>query len=112
MNPIQRYERIVRQTQADARIPALSVAVHRVDRPMWTFSVGDAVLEVVAAAANSGAAAGRGLDHIRIAVKDFNVATAMRVLRERGIAGDDKAVPGSVRLSDPDGLPIELAAAA
>jgi catechol 2,3-dioxygenase-like lactoylglutathione lyase family enzyme len=75
------------------------------------FSVGDAVLEVVAPAANSGAAAGRGLDHIRIAVKDFNAATAMRVLRERGIAADDKAVPGSVRISDPDGLPIELAAA-
>ncbi len=33
-------ERLVRQTQADARIPALSVALHRADRPLWTLQVG------------------------------------------------------------------------
>jgi CubicO group peptidase (beta-lactamase class C family) len=32
--------RLVRETQATERIPALSVAVHRSDRPMWTFQVG------------------------------------------------------------------------
>lgn len=31
---------MVRQTQAAERIPALSVAVHRADRPLWTFQVG------------------------------------------------------------------------
>ena len=36
-----RLQRLVRQTQAQARIPALSVAVHRADRPLWTFQVGD-----------------------------------------------------------------------
>ena len=40
MTPEARYERLTRQAQADARIPALSVALHRADRPMWTFQVG------------------------------------------------------------------------
>jgi CubicO group peptidase (beta-lactamase class C family) len=35
-----RLERLVRRTQARERIPALSVAVHRADRPLWTFQVG------------------------------------------------------------------------
>jgi CubicO group peptidase (beta-lactamase class C family) len=35
-----RLERVVRQTQEQARIPALSVALHRQDRPVWTFQVG------------------------------------------------------------------------
>ena len=35
-----RLERLVRQTQAMARIPAVSVAVHRTDRPLWTFQIG------------------------------------------------------------------------
>lgn len=33
-------ERLVRATQAHARVPALSVALHRADRPLWTFQVG------------------------------------------------------------------------
>ena len=76
------------------------------------FGIGDSVLELVLAPVNSGAAAGRGLDHIRIAVKDFFVETAARVLRERGIKTDDGATPASVRIFDPDGIPIELAGAA
>jgi CubicO group peptidase (beta-lactamase class C family) len=32
--------RLVARTQAQARIPALSVAIHRADRPPWTFQVG------------------------------------------------------------------------
>jgi CubicO group peptidase (beta-lactamase class C family) len=35
-----RLERLVRQVQAEERIPAVSVAVHRADRPLWTFEVG------------------------------------------------------------------------
>ena len=35
-----KLERLVRQTQAQARIPALTVALHRQDRPLWTFQVG------------------------------------------------------------------------
>jgi catechol 2,3-dioxygenase-like lactoylglutathione lyase family enzyme len=73
------------------------------------FGLGDSVLELISAPANSGPAS-RGLDHIRVAVKDFSVETATRVLRERGIKMDDGPAPGSVRISDPDGLPIELAA--
>jgi CubicO group peptidase (beta-lactamase class C family) len=36
----QRLGRLVRQTQARERIPALAVAVHRTDRPLWTIEVG------------------------------------------------------------------------
>jgi len=35
-----KLERLVRQTQAQARVPALTVALHRQDRPLWTFQVG------------------------------------------------------------------------
>jgi CubicO group peptidase (beta-lactamase class C family) len=33
-------QRLVRRTQAEARVPALAVALHRADRPLWTFQVG------------------------------------------------------------------------
>ncbi|HEY1487132.1 MAG TPA: serine hydrolase domain-containing protein, partial [Micromonosporaceae bacterium] len=34
------YERLTRRCQSESRIPALAVAVHRADRPTWTFEVG------------------------------------------------------------------------
>ncbi|PZM95206.1 MAG: penicillin-binding protein, partial [Actinobacteria bacterium] len=37
----RRLERMVRQTQAEARVPALSVALYRADRPLWTCVVGE-----------------------------------------------------------------------
>lgn len=37
----QRLARLVRQVQAQARVPAISVALHRADRPLWTYQVGD-----------------------------------------------------------------------
>jgi CubicO group peptidase (beta-lactamase class C family) len=39
--PTPRYERSARRAQADGRIPALAVALHRADREPWVFSVGD-----------------------------------------------------------------------
>lgn len=36
----RRLERMTRQVQAEARVPALSVALHRADRPPWTCTVG------------------------------------------------------------------------
>ncbi|GAA0431260.1 serine hydrolase [Actinoplanes capillaceus] len=39
--PTPRYERAARRAQADGRIPALSVALHRADREPWVFTVGD-----------------------------------------------------------------------
>jgi CubicO group peptidase (beta-lactamase class C family) len=36
----QRLERMTRQVQAEARVPGLSVALHRADRPLWTCTVG------------------------------------------------------------------------
>jgi CubicO group peptidase (beta-lactamase class C family) len=36
----RRYERHVRKVQAGGRIPAVSAAIHRADRPLWTFQVG------------------------------------------------------------------------
>jgi catechol-2,3-dioxygenase len=47
------------------------------------FGLGDSVLELISAPANAGPAT-RELDYIRVAVKDFSVETATRVLRERG----------------------------
>jgi len=38
--PVARYERATRKVQSEARVPALSVALHRADRAMWTFAVG------------------------------------------------------------------------
>ena len=38
--PAARYERAVRRVQADSRVPALSVALHRPDRELWTCTVG------------------------------------------------------------------------
>jgi len=35
-----RYRRLAQRAQVDGRIPALSVALHRADRPLWTFQVG------------------------------------------------------------------------
>jgi len=42
VDPHRHYERMARRTQADARVPALSVALHRADRPLWTLQVGGA----------------------------------------------------------------------
>ena len=71
------------------------------------FGLGDSILELIAAPANS--AAHSGMDHLRIAIKDFNAESVGRTLRERGIAFDVAA--GVVRIADPDGMRIELAAA-
>ncbi|MFK3983990.1 serine hydrolase domain-containing protein [Micromonospora sp. NPDC050397] len=35
-----RLARMTRQVQAEARVPALSVALHRADRPLWSLAVG------------------------------------------------------------------------
>jgi CubicO group peptidase (beta-lactamase class C family) len=39
-DPNRTLERLVRAVQAEARVPALSVALRRADRPLWTFRVG------------------------------------------------------------------------
>ncbi|MEU4694983.1 serine hydrolase domain-containing protein [Actinoplanes sp. NPDC023714] len=36
-----RYERVARRAQADGRIPALSVALHRADREPWVLTLGE-----------------------------------------------------------------------
>ncbi|MFF5085199.1 serine hydrolase domain-containing protein [Actinoplanes sp. NPDC000266] len=41
MSAEDRYERATRKAQADGRVPALSVALHRADREPWVFTVGD-----------------------------------------------------------------------
>jgi catechol 2,3-dioxygenase-like lactoylglutathione lyase family enzyme len=67
------------------------------------FAMGDSVLTLIAAPS------GPALNHIRIAVKDFTINETTRVLRGRKI--DPEAVSGSsVRVADPDGIPIEIAA--
>jgi len=40
VNPQRRYERAVREVQASARVPAVSVALCRADRPVWSLTVG------------------------------------------------------------------------
>jgi CubicO group peptidase (beta-lactamase class C family) len=39
---VERYRRLAQRAQAGGRIPALSVALHRADRPLWTFQIGAA----------------------------------------------------------------------
>jgi catechol 2,3-dioxygenase-like lactoylglutathione lyase family enzyme len=73
------------------------------------FSIGDSVIEVVFVAATSTSAARVKLDYLRIAIKDFDGETVARVLRERGI--EFGASPSGIRIADPDGIRIELAAA-
>jgi len=73
------------------------------------FSVGDAVLELILTPANSTPDSRLGMDHIRIAIKDFNIESVRRVLQERNIVLSD--IPGGVRINDPDGIGVELAAA-
>lgn len=73
-----------------------------------SFSLGDSVLEVNAAPANAPSPS-LALDYMRIAVKDFSAETVGRSLRERGIEAG--LAGGTVRISDPDGLRIELARA-
>jgi catechol-2,3-dioxygenase len=75
------------------------------------FSIGDAVLELTSVAAGSAPSSRLGMDHIRIAIKDFDAETVGRVLRERGIEMPAAAPAGAVRIADPDGIGIELAAA-
>ncbi|MCU7728779.1 beta-lactamase family protein [Actinoplanes sp. KI2] len=41
MTAAARFERAARQAQADGRIPALSVALHRADREPWVLTVGE-----------------------------------------------------------------------
>ncbi|GIH20001.1 serine hydrolase domain-containing protein [Rugosimonospora africana] len=38
--PSHHYQRLVQRAQRDGRIPALAVALHRADRPLWTYEVG------------------------------------------------------------------------
>ena len=68
------------------------------------FGLGDSALELISASTNSSP----GIDYIRITIKDFNAEAVKRVLGERGIAMSDH--PGLVRIADPDGIGIELAA--
>jgi catechol 2,3-dioxygenase-like lactoylglutathione lyase family enzyme len=68
------------------------------------FGLGDSALELISAPTNSSP----GIDYIRIGLKDFNSEAVKRILGERGIAMSDR--PGLVRIVDPDGIGIELAA--
>ena len=53
-------------------------------------------------------AAEPGMLQPRITIKDFNAEAVKRVLGERGIVMSDR--PGLVRVTDPDGIGIELGA--
>jgi catechol 2,3-dioxygenase-like lactoylglutathione lyase family enzyme len=75
-----------------------------------TFDLGDSTLELISTSANSSANSSPGIDRMRIAIKDFNVESVGRVLRERGIAITGSGGGGLVRITDPDGIGIELAA--
>jgi hypothetical protein len=59
---------------------------------------------------------GLGAGYISVAVKDFTVENAHRrerapSRRDRGIPTDDRAMPRTVRIADPDRIPIGLSAA-
>lgn len=85
----RRLERMVRRVQSEARVPALAVALHRADRPLWTFAAGDTGLPA-------------GVDsrfRIGSVTKTF---TAVLVLQAR----DD----GLLDLDDPIGRHLDLPA--
>ena len=75
-----------------------------------TFELGDSALELISAPANSSPNSSPGIDRMRIAIKDFNAETVGRVLRERGITITGTVGASLVRITDPDGIGIELAA--
>jgi CubicO group peptidase (beta-lactamase class C family) len=91
-NAHARLERAARRLQAEARIPGLSVALHRADRPLWTFTVG------------TSGRPGSPLDAgTRFAVGSVTKTfTAVLVLRAR----DD----GLLDLDDPIGRHLEVPA--
>jgi hypothetical protein len=68
------------------------------------FGLGDSALDLISTARNSSP----GFDYIRIVIKDFNAETIKRALRERGIAMNEE--PGLLRITDPDGIGVELTA--
>jgi CubicO group peptidase (beta-lactamase class C family) len=87
-----KLERAVRRVQAESRIPALSVALQRADRPLWTFAVG--------ASGRAGAPLDAGTRFaIGSVTKTF---TAVLVLRAR----DD----GLLDLDDPIGKHLDVSA--
>ncbi|WP_203900631.1 serine hydrolase domain-containing protein [Virgisporangium aliadipatigenens] len=76
----RRLEREVRKAQAHGRIPAVSVAVHRDDRPLWTFQVG------------SGEALPAGADtrfRIGSVTKTFTAVLLMQLRDEGALDLDD-----------------------
>jgi len=75
-----------------------------------TFELGDSALELISAPANSSPNSSPGIDRMRIAIKDFNAETVGRALRERGITITGSVGASLVRITDPDGIGIELAA--
>ncbi len=87
-----KLERAVRRLQADSRIPGLSVALHRADRPLWTFTVGTSGRPETPLDAGTRFAVGS-------VTKTF---TAVLVLRAR----DD----GLLDLDDPIGKHLEVPA--
>lgn len=87
-----KLERLARRLQARSRIPALSVALHRADRPLWTFTVGTSGRAETPLGAGSRFAIGS-------VTKTF---TAVLVLRAR----DD----GLLDLDDPIGRYLDVPA--
>jgi len=75
-----------------------------------TFELGDSALELISAPANSSPNSSPGIDRMRIAIKDFNAETVGRALRERGITITGSVGASLVRITDPDGIGIELTA--
>src|SRR5262245_35629529 len=83
--------RLARLRQAESRVPALSAAVHRADRPLWTLQVGQS---------GTGAPLGPGtLFRIGSVTKTF---TAVLVLQCRDA--------GLLDLDDPIGRHLDLPA--
>lgn len=90
-------ERLSREVQAQARIPALSVALRRTDRPLWTFQVG-------------GSGNGRPLDadsrfRIGSVTKTFTAVLVMQA-RDEGLLELDDPIAKYLDVSAHGGLTI------
>ena len=86
---LSRYERMVRSVQAEARVPALQVALHRADRPLWTFEVGDSGTDRALDAATQF--------RLGSITKTFTDVLVMQC-RDDGLLGLDDAIGSHVEL--------------
>jgi CubicO group peptidase (beta-lactamase class C family) len=96
MTAAKALEATIRRTQVQERIPALSVAVRRADRPLWTFQVGTA---------GHGALDDRTLFRMGSVTKTFTAVLVMQC-RDEGLLDLDDPISTHLKVAAHGELPI------